>query len=112
MTQIIEFIFVRKGDQKEGDTALFFKILHKPHLMRMDIGKRKGVCMTFFGIKTDRNPLYGTDIVYRTLLVKIGKGNVSGCLVDIDRCDRCRYFLDQGKSVFGIFFIGPVDKFF
>lgn len=59
-----------------------------------------------------RNPLYGTDIVYGTLLVKISKGNVSGCLVDIDRCDRCRYFLDQGKSVFGIFFIGPVDKFF
>ena len=65
-----------------------------------------------FPVWNDRNPLYGTDIVYGTLLVKISKGNVSGCLVDIDRCDRCRYFLDQGKSVFGIFFIGPVDKFF
>ena len=55
---------------KKSNTILLFKFLHKPDLMRVDIGQGKTLAGTFFGIKTDRNPLYGTDIVYGTLLSK------------------------------------------
>lgn len=42
--------------------------MHELHLMGMDILQGKGVHRTFLGIKTDRNALYDTDIVYGTLL--------------------------------------------
>ena len=77
----------------------------------MDILKWKCISITFFCIKADRNALHGSDIVYRTSLVKISQCDMSGLLVNIDRCDRSRHFLDQCQSVFQIFFIGAVNKF-
>lgn len=66
----------------------------------MDILKRKRVGMAFLGIKTDRYTLNHTDIIYRALLIKIGKGNTACLLIDFNRCDRGRYFLYQSQSVF------------
>ena len=66
----------------------------------MDILKRKGVCVTFFCVKTDRNPLHCANVIDGTLLVKIRQRNMSGCLVNINGSDWSRDFLDQSQSVF------------
>ena len=78
---------------REGNTLLIFKILHKLNLVSMHIGKRKRIGVTFLGIKADRNALYCPDIIYGTFLVKIGKGNMSCFFININWCNRCRNFL-------------------
>ena len=99
-------------DQEKGDSLLFLKLPHKFHLMFMNILKGKSIRRTLFGIKTDRNSLYRTDIVHRALLVKISQGNVPAFLVYVDGGNRRGHLLDQCQPVFQIFFIGPVDQIF
>ena len=98
--QIIKFISCSKTDQKKGNAHLFFKVLHKDYLMLMDILKRKGVCVTFFCVKTDRDPLHCANVIDGTLLIKIRQRNMSGCLININGSDWSRDFLDQSQSVF------------
>ena len=80
--------------------------------MFMNIGKWKGIRITFFCVETDRYSLYGADIVHRALLVKIRQRDMSGLFVDIDRRDRCGNLLNQRKTVLLINLIGTVDKLF
>ena len=51
----------------------------------MNILNRKCSGTAFLGIKTNRNALHGSDIIYRTALVKIGQGYVSGRLINLNR---------------------------
>ena len=57
--------------KKKSHPSLLFKCLHKFHLMRMDIRKRKSIRRAFFGIKADRDALYCPDIVYSASLLEI-----------------------------------------
>ena len=70
--QIKELIPVSIINEKKGNPPLFFEVLHKFHLMLMDILKCKTIHGAFLGIEADRNSLHRTDIVYCTFLVKIG----------------------------------------
>ncbi len=65
-----------------------FKILHKFHLMFMNILKRKCLCHTFLRIKTHRNPLHCTNIIDRTALIKISERDLSVFFIHPHRCDR------------------------
>ena len=98
--QIIKFISCSKTDQKKGNAHLFFKVLHKDYLMLMYILKRESVCVAFFCVKTDRDPLHCANVIDGTLLVKIRQRNMSGCLININGSDWSRDFLDQSQSVF------------
>ena len=85
--QIIEFISCGKTDQKECNPPLFFEVLHKDYLMLMYILKRESVCVAFFCVKTDRDPLHCANVIDGTLLVKIRQRNMSGCLININGSD-------------------------
>ena len=93
--QIIKFISCSKTDQKKGNAHLFFKVLHKDYLMLMYILKRESVCVAFFCVKTDRDPLHCANVIDGTLLIKIRQRNMSGCLININGSDWSRDFLDQ-----------------
>ena len=56
----------------------------------MYILKWEGIYITLFRIKTDRDSLHCSDIVYRTFLVKICQRDVPVLLVDFDRRNRGR----------------------
>ena len=80
--------------------------------MRVYLLQGEQVDRTLLGVKTDRDPLDGTYVVHRTLLVKIGKGDMPGLLVDRDRRDRRRHFLDQRQSVLPVLLVCHIDHFF
>lgn len=75
----------------------------------MDIGDWKCFSGTFFGIETDRHPLYCTHIIYSTALIKISQCDMSCFLVYINGRDRRWDLLDQGQMLFPIFFIGNIN---
>ena len=77
----------------------------------MDVLQTEGIRLAFLGIKADRNPLHGADIVNGALLVKVCQRDVPGFLIEIDRRDRCRNLLDQRQMFFLLLFIGPVEQF-
>ena len=108
--QIIKFLPLGKRNQYKGDPLLKFKLFHELHLMFMDIGQRKGIRMTFLSIKTHRDSLHCPDIIHGTFLVKVGKGNMPGILINIDGGNRGRNLLNQCQPMLGIFFIGSVLK--
>ena len=103
--QIIENIPVRVVDQKKGNPLLFLEHSHKFYLMLMNILHGKCMSITFFCIKTHRDSLYDANIVYRTFLVKICKGNMSGFLVYRNWFNGCGNLLNQSHMFFHIFFI-------
>ena len=70
-------------DKKKCHAVLLFKILHKFHLMRVNIGKRKRLDAAFLCIKADRDTLHHTDVIDSTFLFKIRKRDVSVLLVDL-----------------------------
>lgn len=76
----------------------------------MDVLQGKKVAVTFLGVKADRNPLYYPDIIDGTFFVKICQSNVSGILINVDRRDGCRYFLNQTKITILVNIICAVDK--
>ena len=78
----------------------------------MDILKWKCISITFFCIKADRNALHGTDIIYGTDLIKIGKGNMPMLFINPYRSDGGWNLLDQCKPHFTVAGIGMIDKFF
>ena len=45
--------------------------------MLVYIRQREGICVTFLGVETHRNPLYGTYVVYGTFLVEICQCNMA-----------------------------------
>ena len=96
---------------KKSNTILLFKFLHKPDLMRVDIGQGKTLAGTFFGIKTNRDPLHYPYVIHRTFLVKISQRDMSGGLIDTDWLNRCWHFLDQRQFLVPVFFIGQIDHF-
>lgn len=52
--------------------------------MLVYIVKRKSCRPAFLGIKADRDALYGTDIIYGTFLLEIGKRNVMVFFIDLN----------------------------
>ena len=84
--------------QEKGDPPLFLELMHELHLMGMDILQGKGVHRTFLGIKTDRNALYDTDIVYGTLLFEKGQGDLAALLIHFDRGNGGGDLLNQGQT--------------
>ena len=91
---------MRKKYDQEADSLLFLILFHKMILMLMYILKRESVCVAFFCVKTDRDPLHCANVIDGTLLVKIRQRNMSGCLININGSDWSRDFLDQSQSVF------------
>ena len=110
--KIVIKTFLSITDQKESDPVLFFKQSHEFHLMGMDVLKRKCFLFALLGVKTYRDPLDHAYIVDSALLVKIGKRDMPALTVDLHRRDRSRHFLYKSKTLFLIFFIGPVDLIF
>ena len=96
-------------NQKKGNSLLLFELFHKVNLMLMNVLKGKSIHSAFLGVKTDRNPLHNSDIVHRTLLIKVSKGNMPALLINIDGSNGRRNFLNQGKTVFQIFFVCSID---
>ena len=78
----------------------------------MYIGERKAVGLTFLGIETDGNTLYRSDVIHRALLLKVSQCDVAARLVHIDRGDRRRDLLDQGKSLLPVLVVRAVDHLF
>ena len=78
----------------------------------MDILEREGIRFAFFGVKTYRDALDGSDIVHRTDLVKIGQCDVAVFLIDLYRRDGGRDLLDQGKPQFRLALVRVVYEFF
>lgn len=76
----------------------------------MHVLQAESVSLRLLRVETDGNPLHGPYIIDRTFLVKICKRDVSRFLIDVDRRDRRRNLLDQGKFFFSVLFICPVDK--
>ena len=93
--QIIENVPVCIINQKESNSLLFLKLSHEFNLMLVDILERKGICRTLLGIEADRNALDYPDIIHRTLLIEVGERDMPAFLVDSNRGNRGRHFLDQ-----------------
>lgn len=108
--QIIVNIALCKINQEKSNSILCLELLHEVHLMLMDILKGKRIGTAFLGIKTHRNSLYYADIIYRTFFFKICQRNMSGFLINADRCNRRRNLLHQCQMIFLIGFICAVDK--
>lgn len=70
--------------------------------MRVDICKWKCADSALFCIETDRNSLNGSDIVDRTLLVKVCECDVTRGFIDVDRRDRRRNLLNQRQMLFTV----------
>ena len=64
------------------------------------------------GVKTDGNPLYGPDVVYRTLLIKISQRDVAALLIDGDGGNRGRHLLDQGQFLLTVAVVAAVYDIF
>ena len=107
--QIIKFISCSKTDQKKGNAHLFFKVLHKDYLMLMYILKRESVCVAFFCVKTDRDPLHCANVIDGTLLVKIRQRYMPACLINLNGRYGRGDFLDQRQMPVPVAFIGMVD---
>ena len=88
-----------KNIKKKCHAILFFKVLHKFHLMRMNICQRKRLGAAFLCIKADRNSLYCTYIVNSTSLVKVCQSNVTVLFVHAYRSDGSGNLLYQSKSL-------------
>ena len=86
------------------------KFFHERHLMGVDVLKSKGLRGALLGVEADRNPLDRPDVVYGTLLLKIGQRDMTMLLVDLDGSDRGRHFLNQRQPLFPVHFICPVDE--
>ena len=95
--KIVIKAFFRITDQKESDPVLLLKQSHELHLMGVDILQRKRLLSALLGVKTYRDSLDHTYIVYGALLLKVRQGDMTGFLVHPYRCDRGRYFLDQSQ---------------
>ena len=110
ISEEIQLISMGKQKNQKGNPLLLFKILHKLYLMRMDILQRKGIAVTFLGIKADRNSLNRSDIIHRALLFKISQCDMTVLFINFNRRNRSRHLLDQSQPLLPIFFIGPVHK--
>ena len=75
----------------------------------MNILQRKCVCITFLRIKAYRNPLYRSNVVNSTSLIKICQSDMTMLLINPNRSDWRRNFLNQRQSLFQITFICLVD---
>ena len=59
-----------KGDQDKGNPLLPFKLRHKLKLVFMNIGKGKGVRITFLGaFGTARKVIYANEAIEKTLKI-------------------------------------------
>src|SRR5699024_3273572 len=85
VSHIVQFISGTVVDEKESDAALFLKLLHKVHLMFVNILERKCIDFAFLGIEADRNALDSPDIIDSTDLVKISQSNMPVLLIDLYR---------------------------
>ena len=78
----------------------------------MNIMEWKTIRRTLLGIEADRYALNDTDIIHGTLFIKVSQGDMPGLLINVDRCDRCRYLLNQGQMIFQIDLVSSIDKIF
>src|SRR5699024_5745424 len=85
---------------------------HKFHLMLMDILHGKGIRVTLFGVKTDGNPLYHTDIVHRTLFLKVSQCDMPTVFIKTDRGDGGGHFLNERQLFIPVLLICVVYHFF
>ena len=110
--QVIVLVPVRIVNEEKGNAVLLFEFPHKTDLMRMDILQAEGRIRAFLGVKAERDPLDDSYIVHCTLLIKIGKCDMPGLLVDLYGSDRCGDLLDERKALLSVFFVCAVDQFF
>ena len=99
-----------KENNQKGNSLLPLKILHKFHLMLMNVLKRKGVAVTLLGSEADRDALNCPDVIHRTFLIEICQRNMAALLINFDRRNRRRTLLNQREPLLSVFFIGPVDQ--
>ena len=78
----------------------------------MYIAQRKGIHTAFLCVKTDRDALNHSNIIYGTSLLKIGQCYMTVFLIHPYRSDRCRYFLYQCQLLLSILLVGPINKVF
>ena len=78
----------------------------------MDILQGESIRGTFFCIEAYGNSLYCADVIYRALLVKIGKSNMAVLFINFNWRDGGRDFLYQRQSFLKILLIGAVNQIF
>ena len=110
--QIVVHVHAGVINQEKSNPVLLFKLPHKFNLVRMNVLQSKGRGFYLLCVKADRISLYDADVVDGTFLFKIRERNVPALLIQLNRCDRRRNFLNQTQILFFIGFIRPVDFFF
>ena len=85
---IVYFIAVGVKDDQERHAALLFKLSHKADLVLMDILQAKRIAIAFLGVKAHRNALNRSDVIHRTLLVKISQCDMPVLFINFDGRDR------------------------
>ena len=107
---VIKLISVGEKEYQKRNSLLPLKIPHKFNLMGMDILQGKIVRIALLRVKTDRNPLYHTDIIHCTLLLKISQRYMPALFIYADRCNRGGDLLYQGKILLPVAGTGLIDK--
>ena len=107
---IVDLVPVGIENNQKSHPALLLKLLHKLHLVLMDILQAEGIPVALLGVKAYGNPLHRPDIVHRTFLVKIGQGDMPVFLIYFYRRYGRGHLLYQGQSFFSVLFICPVDQ--
>ena len=110
--QIVIHVHIGIVNQEKSNSVLLLKPTHKFNLVRMNVLQRKGRGFYLLCVKANRISLYNTDVVNGTFLFKIRKCNVPALLIQLNRRDRRRNFLNQTQILFFIGFVRPIDFFF
>ena len=107
---IVYFIAVGVKDDQERHAALLFKLSHKADLVLMDILQAKRIAISFLGVKAHRNALNRSDVIHRTLLVKISQCDMPVLFINFDGRDRRRHLLYQRQAFLQVLLVGSVDE--
>ncbi len=91
---------------------LLFKILHKFHLMFMNILEAEMSPPHILSHQNTPEFPVRSDIVDRTALIKISQRDLSVFFIHPHRCDRGRNLLHQCQILFQIPLIGTIDHIF
>ena len=98
------------GEAINGRRAVELTRQHHPDLVLMDILQAKRIVIAFLGVKTHRNALNRSDVIHRTLLVKISQCDMPVLFINFDGRDRRRHLLYQCQAFLQVLLVGSVDE--
>ena len=98
-----------KINKKKGYSLLNLKVFHESHLVLMDVLHREGILVAFLGIEAHRNALDCSDVVDGTLLLEVGQGYMTGCLINLNGRNGSWNLLNKRQLLLLIDGIGLID---